>query len=100
MLAASRPMPAREWDDALSAWARARLAEGESGLDATALERFERSEEHTSELQSLMRISYAVFCVKKIRKDIRHFLKTQRDNRKHPALRNLHKNTNSYNGVI
>src|SRR3546814_7663808 len=25
----------------------------------------ERSEEHTSELQSLMRISYAVFCVKK-----------------------------------
>src|SRR3546814_2072856 len=26
----------------------------------------ERSEEHTSELQSLMRISYAVFCLKKI----------------------------------
>src|SRR3546814_7356268 len=26
--------------------------------------RIERSEEHTSELQSLMRISYAVFCVK------------------------------------
>src|SRR3546814_2850449 len=25
----------------------------------------ERSEEHTSELQSLMRISYAVFCLKK-----------------------------------
>src|SRR3546814_6786413 len=25
-----------------------------------------RSEEHTSELQSLMRISYAVFCLKKI----------------------------------
>src|SRR3546814_4254767 len=31
--------------------------------DATALEL--RSEEHTSELQSLMRISYAVFCLKK-----------------------------------
>src|SRR3546814_6613451 len=30
-----------------------------------------RSEEHTSELQSLMRISYAVFCLKKkIKKDI------------------------------
>src|SRR3546814_3866718 len=29
------------------------------------LEPFERSEEHTSELQSLMRISYAVFCLKK-----------------------------------
>src|SRR3546814_6525196 len=27
--------------------------------------RFCRSEEHTSELQSLMRISYAVFCLKK-----------------------------------
>src|SRR3546814_10736727 len=26
---------------------------------------WERSEEHTSELQSLMRISYAVFCLKK-----------------------------------
>src|SRR3546814_4739189 len=28
-----------------------------------------RSEEHTSELQSLMRISYAVFCLKKIREE-------------------------------
>src|SRR3546814_2286715 len=39
-------------------------------LDLTALIRFgaqarNRSEEHTSELQSLMRISYAVFCLKK-----------------------------------
>src|SRR3546814_7573588 len=30
-----------------------------------ALARCARSEEHTSELQSLMRISYAVFCLKK-----------------------------------
>src|SRR3546814_10814975 len=29
-----------------------------------------RSEEHTSELQSLMRISYAVFCLKKKKTDI------------------------------
>src|SRR3546814_2464939 len=29
------------------------------------LARLQRSEEHTSELQSLMRISYAVFCLKK-----------------------------------
>src|SRR3546814_5070289 len=29
------------------------------------LRSYERSEEHTSELQSLMRISYAVFCLKK-----------------------------------
>src|SRR3546814_1916070 len=31
-----------------------------------------RSEEHTSELQSLMRISYAVFCLKKKKKNITH----------------------------
>src|SRR3546814_7569899 len=31
-----------------------------------------RSEEHTSELQSLMRISYAVFCLKKKKQTIRH----------------------------
>src|SRR3546814_6056843 len=31
-------------------------------------ERARRSEEHTSELQSLMRISYAVFCLKKKKK--------------------------------
>src|SRR3546814_2867049 len=31
------------------------------------LQRAGRSEEHTSELQSLMRISYAVFCLKKKR---------------------------------
>src|SRR3546814_880253 len=31
-----------------------------------------RSEEHTSELQSLMRISYAVFCLKKKKKKIIH----------------------------
>src|SRR3546814_1809411 len=32
------------------------------------LERDDKSEEHTSELQSLMRISYAVFCLKKKKK--------------------------------
>src|SRR3546814_4250075 len=31
---------------------------------------FNRSEEHTSELQSIMRISYAVFCLKKKNKQI------------------------------
>src|SRR3546814_10118894 len=31
----------------------------------TMIERRDRSEEHTSELQSLMRISYAVFCLQK-----------------------------------
>src|SRR3546814_7523740 len=37
----------------------------------------ERSEEHTSELQSLMRISYAVFCLKK--------KKTKTHQSKHPT---------------
>src|SRR3546814_3866396 len=32
---------------------------------AAAVLLYDRSEEHTSELQSLMRISYAVFCLKK-----------------------------------
>src|SRR3546814_8124592 len=32
----------------------------------------QRSEEHTSELQSLMRISYAVFCLKKKKTTSRH----------------------------
>src|SRR3546814_5867155 len=35
-----------------------------------------RSEEHTSELQSLMRISYAVFCLKKKKKEIENKIKT------------------------
>src|SRR3546814_6990402 len=40
-----------------------------------------RSEEHTSELQSLMRISYAVFCLKKktTSKNIHHTLSETQD---------------------
>src|SRR3546814_8214081 len=37
-----------------------------------------RSEEHTSELQSLMRISYAVFCLKK--KQNKHFISNRTTN--------------------
>src|SRR3546814_2059971 len=40
------------------------LLEPFEGLSNTTI----RSEEHTSELQSLMRISYAVFCLKKKKK--------------------------------
>src|SRR3546814_2120711 len=36
----------------------------------------ERSEEHTSELQSLMRISYAVFCLKKKNKNQKYIIQT------------------------
>src|SRR3546814_3355901 len=39
------------------------LMRGRAGRQAQNLD--QRSEEHTSELQSLMRISYAVFCLKK-----------------------------------
>src|SRR3546814_2343361 len=37
----------------------------EAEASAAGTVRVEKSEEHTSELQSLMRISYAVFCLKK-----------------------------------
>src|SRR3546814_8215741 len=37
----------------------------------------DRSEEHTSELQSLMRISYAVFCLKKKKQTTLHRHKTR-----------------------
>src|SRR3546814_2965992 len=44
------------------AWVSTKLA---SLLDERPQALSERSEEHTSELQSLMRISYAVFCLQK-----------------------------------
>src|SRR3546814_6730467 len=40
----------------------------EASLSGSAIEGIQRSEEHTSELQSLMRISYAVFCLKQKQK--------------------------------
>src|SRR3546814_1095619 len=48
----------------LAAQRRRDLGEGAVVADRDLVQR-ERSEEHTSELQSLMRISYAVFCLKK-----------------------------------
>src|SRR3546814_1574113 len=57
-----------EADRMLAAFGFAPNVEG-YGLDASGVELTERgairSEEHTSELQSLMRNSYAVFCLKK-----------------------------------
>src|SRR3546814_7405621 len=41
------------------------LASEDGGFDSRLFFWFARSEEHTSELPSLMRISYAVFCLKK-----------------------------------
>src|SRR3546814_8428019 len=40
-------------------------ADAVNGGEAALVSGMGRSEEHTSELQSLMRISYAVFCLKK-----------------------------------
>src|SRR3546814_5194864 len=42
--------------------------DGQAAERIAAILRNARSEEHTSELQSLMRISYAVFCLKKTTK--------------------------------
>src|SRR3546814_5452977 len=47
------------------AHAARRLRRGEHRAFARLADDDVRSEEHTSELQSLMRISYAVFCLKK-----------------------------------
>src|SRR3546814_9985461 len=42
----------------------------------------ERSEEHTSELQSLMRISYAVFCLKKNKNHILDHIQCNQNSRR------------------
>src|SRR3546814_2610455 len=46
-------------------WDDLDLIELNEAFAAQVLDQVERSEEHTSELQSLMRTSYAVFCLKK-----------------------------------
>src|SRR3546814_6626831 len=56
-----RPARARPTAAAATGW----TALGGNGATELALISQSRSEEHTSELQSLMRISYAVFCLKK-----------------------------------
>src|SRR3546814_9992643 len=48
----------------LSEWVEVSQKMIDTFADATGDHQFIRSEEHTSELQSLMRISYAVFCLK------------------------------------
>src|SRR3546814_10852185 len=76
------------------AWPAARWADGTATRSATSPSRTRgatgrtwspaptRSEEHTSELQSLMRISYAVFCLKK-KKQKHKRVRQQSLNRKH-----------------
>src|SRR3546814_7820261 len=56
--------------------------DAETRREAVRIAAGERSEEHTSELQSLMRISYAVFCLKKKNKKKQHQTPhTNNDNR-------------------
>src|SRR3546814_2034884 len=55
---------------------RRRLPVGPDLYDGSGVRR--RSEEHTSELQSLMRISYAVFCLKKKKKTKQQQYNTKR----------------------
>src|SRR3546814_7061632 len=59
-----RQMPARD-PDWRSDNGRDHLSAGRGTGQAIVVSGLARSEEHTSELQSLMRISYAVFCLKK-----------------------------------
>src|SRR3546814_7874551 len=72
---------AREARDPLygcGVYGHAAAASRAAALHAMLFERVthrNRSEEHTSELQSLMRISYAVFCLKKKKKTTRHEIK-------------------------
>src|SRR3546814_2311634 len=57
-----------QWLGTASKWRRPRGVFPPSIMHASP--HIRRSEEHTSELQSLMRISYAVFCLKKKKKNI------------------------------
>src|SRR3546814_9794597 len=59
-----------------------------------------RSEEHTSELQSLMRISYAVFCLKKKKKiKIASLSTLQVDHELDTTIELEHENKNKFNHI-
>src|SRR3546814_4908914 len=64
-----------------------------SSLPASKEYDLRRSEEHTSELQSLMRISYAVFCLKKKNeKLISHYTYTEYMTLRHAPNNTRHNN--------
>src|SRR3546814_10705331 len=64
-LASAEALPAWYGDLMTRCGVERRLPPAFKAFDATTLAAEMRSEEHTSELQSLMRISYAVVCLKK-----------------------------------
>src|SRR3546814_8054409 len=59
--------------------------------NAASARRGARSEEHTSELQSLMRISYAVFCLKKKKNKINNQHETNIIKQEHKQRHNIKK---------
>src|SRR3546814_4732729 len=65
--AAHRAIP--EWQSRIPPLQALSTSAGKVALPSRT-DQSRRSEEHTSELQSLMRISYAVFCLKKKNKQI------------------------------
>src|SRR3546814_6921519 len=71
-----RELSVRGIERQIKAYVRCAQLAREAGYDGVEV----RSEEHTSELQSLMRSSYAVFCLKKKKKS------TQQNNSVHQQL--------------
>src|SRR3546814_7283154 len=65
--------------------------------EGTSVRCGQRSEEHTSELQSLMRISYAVFCLKKkkIKSETSHINTIRTSHNLQLLIREQHRNHNS-----
>src|SRR3546814_2644022 len=63
--AATEPQTAPRVEEIVVTGSRIAGTKITEALPVTVVGQDERSEEHTSELQSLMRISYAVFCLKK-----------------------------------
>src|SRR3546814_1395634 len=94
VIAAGRQHHAQPCPDALCACTVSR----NDSQDLSVLnDQFDRSEEHTSELQSLMRNSYAVFCLKKKKKTKRN---TRQERDIKPILLSIHiKNTEIYSQV-
>src|SRR3546814_2883003 len=82
-------LPGRHRGERPRSWSSSPLLIVIPALDRHPRESGDRSEEHTSELQSLMRISYAVFCLKK--------KKNQTYNTYHttPTTVELHKQNNT-----
>src|SRR3546814_5111111 len=81
-------MGVSHWVEYLNADAKKAEEDRKKKADAAWEAKMFRSEEHTSELQSLMRISYAVFCLKKNNKNTHNH---HNHNQKLQLLKSIHK---------